>query len=84
MTMENASKARRITIDLTQAAADELEKLRSATGLKISDLFRHALTLLRIYVQAKQKGHDLLIVDPGSGEKTRLEMGIPVKAMAEA
>src|SRR5438876_725186 len=56
-------KGRRVTIDLTPAAASELDRLRNLTGQTTADVFRYALSLFRIYVDAKQRGHELEIVD---------------------
>jgi hypothetical protein len=73
------TKGRRITIDLTPAAVTELDKLRVLTGLTTADLFRYAFTLLRIYVQAKEEGQEVRLVDPkGGGTTTRLELPITV------
>jgi len=74
-------KGRRVTIDLTPAAASELDRLRSLTGLTTADVFRYALSLFRIYVDAKQRGHQLEIVDPsGSDRDIRIELPVPVTA----
>ena len=73
-----ASK-RRITVDLNEVAAAEIERLRKLTGLSTADLFRHSITLLRIYVQAKQDEREIRIVDPkDTQDQARLEMPITV------
>lgn len=76
---ELESKGRRITIDLTRAAADELDKLKRVTGLTTAELFRYAFALLRIYVQAKESGQEVRLVDPkGVITTTRLELPIAI------
>ena len=75
------TKGRRVTIDLTPAATSELDRLRGVTGLTTADVFRYALSLFRIYVDAKQREHELEIVDPsGSNRGTRIELPVPVSA----
>jgi len=65
---------RRITIDLFASAARELDKMKEASGLQASDLFRYAFSLLRIYVQAKGKGQEVRLIDPKDNSvQTRVE-----------
>ena len=76
---ETDSRGRRISVDLTKAAANELDKLKLSTGQTTADLFRFAFTLLRIYVKAKQDGHEVRIIDPNdSTTQTRLELPMEV------
>ncbi|MCI0641333.1 MAG: hypothetical protein L0Y72_29695 [Gemmataceae bacterium] len=78
------TKGRRVTIDLTAAAASEVDRLRALTGLTTADVFRYALSLFRIYVDAKQRGHELQIVDPsGSGRDIRIELPVAVLEVAK-
>jgi hypothetical protein len=75
----NDSKGRRVTIDLTNAAAAEVDRLREITGLTTADVFRYALSLFRIYVDAKQRDQELRIVDPSDSENNmRIELPVPV------
>ncbi len=68
-------RGRRVTVDLTPAAAQELDRLRSVTGLSIAELFRTALSLLRIYVQAQMNHQEIRIVDPkAEAVQTRIEV----------
>jgi hypothetical protein len=77
------AKGRRVTIDLSAAAAQEVDRLRSVTGLTTADLFRYALALVRIYVGAQQRGMELRLVDPAKPDVvTRLEL--PVITCREA
>jgi hypothetical protein len=70
-------------VDLTKAAATELDKLKLVTGQATADLFRFAFTLLRIYVKAKQDGHELRIIDPNDlSTQTRLELPMEVSHSA--
>ena len=72
---EQAQKARRVTIDLTPTAALEVERLRKAMGISTADVFRHALSVLRLFVQSKQQGQEVYLVDPkDTSAKTRIEV----------
>jgi len=54
-----------ITIDLTSAARDEVQRIINATSLKSApEFFRKAMTLLRIHVNAAQGGKEIVIIDP--------------------
>jgi len=75
---EQVEKGRRVTIDLTPAATREVDRLKQLTGLSTADIFRHAITLFRIYVDAKQKGEEIYLVDPREEKRTRLELPISV------
>jgi hypothetical protein len=78
------SKGRRVTIDLTPAAALEVDRLREVTGLTTADVFRYALSLFRIYVDAKRRGHELQIVDlTGNQPDVRIELPVAVAGMAK-
>ncbi|MDB5338840.1 MAG: hypothetical protein JWN70_4459 [Planctomycetaceae bacterium] len=55
---------RRVTIDLTEEASAEIERIRAVTGLTIADIFRHSFTLLRIYLEAKDEGKLMRIFNP--------------------
>ena len=71
------AKGRRVTIDLAPAAAQEVDRLRSLTGLTTADLFRYALALVRIYVGAQQRGMEMRLVDPAKADVvTRLELPV--------
>lgn len=72
---ELGTKPYRISVDLKPAYRDEVARLRTLTGLGTADLFRHALNLLRIYVQAKSQHHEVRIVDTKAPEtQTRIEL----------
>lgn len=66
--MEEAEKkktypeGRRCTIDLTPAAAEEVDRICNIFGLKISDLFRYSLLLMRIYGDAVIDGKQMRLV----------------------
>ena len=80
-TTDPETKGRRVTIDLTPAAAGEVDRLRSITGLTTADVFRYALSLFRIYVDAKQRGHELETVDPtGEDRDKRIELPVSIAA----
>ena len=71
-------KGRRVSVDLSVAAAAEVDRLRATTTLSTADIFRFGLSLFRIYVEAKQSGLHLGIVDPDNNIRTRLELPFPV------
>ena len=85
MALETAStqeaKPRRVTIDLTPAAASEVDRVRTITGLTTADVFRYAFSLFRIYVDAKQRNHELQIVDP-SGDDRAKQIELPISIAA--
>jgi hypothetical protein len=55
-------KSRRYTIDLTPAASAEVDKICDVFGLKIVDLFRYSLLLMRIYTDAVKEGKQMRLV----------------------
>ncbi len=55
-------KGRRCTIDLTPAAAEEVDRICEIFELKISDLFRYSLLLMRIYADATGEGKQMRLV----------------------
>lgn len=61
-------KGRRVTIDLSASAVDELDRIRELTGLTTADLFRNGFSLLRLYIQAKEKGQTFVVA--GSDDPT--------------
>lgn len=72
-------KSRRVSVDLSAPAAAEIDRLRELTGLTSADLFRHSISLLRIYIDARVEGKELRIIDPcDSSEQVRLEFPISV------
>lgn len=74
---EQAS-GRRVTVDLTAAAGAEVKRLQGITGLSTADIFRFALNVFRIYVDARQQGQHVYLIDEGTADKTRLELPITV------
>jgi len=78
-TTERSAKGRRVTIDLTAAAAKEVDRLRHVSGLTTADMFRHALSLFRIYVEAKESGKTLELVDQNEVvPNTRIELPVTI------
>lgn len=67
MTNEGDKKAypdgRRCTVDLTPAAAQEVDRICGMFSLKIADLFRYSLLLMRIYADAVQEGKQMRLVN---------------------
>ena len=61
---QNANeKGRRYTIDLTPAAAAEVARICNMFELKIVDVFRYSLLLMRIYADAVQDGKQMRLVN---------------------
>lgn len=61
---------RRYTIDLTGAAVGEIEKIKEIFSLSAADIFRFALVLIRIYVEARLEKKKIQIVDPNDPQAT--------------
>lgn len=78
MKSDSEGKGRRVTIDLAVAAAQEVDRLREITGLTTADLFRNAMSLFRLYVEARARGHQLCIVDPQNENAIRTRVELPV------
>lgn len=76
--VSNDTKTKRVTIDLTVPASKEVDRLKEVTGLTTADIFRHALTLFRIYVKAKGDDSEVLIVNPSDPNK-RTSIELPVE-----
>jgi len=76
-TTASEKEGKRVTIDLSPAASEELERLRNLTHQTTANIFRTALTLFRLYVKAKAEGKDVVFQDPRQPEKqTQLELPI--------
>ncbi len=77
--MTERAKGRRVSIDLTPPAVQEVDRLRDLTGLTTADIFRHALALFRLYINAKAHGRELIIVDPqDTGFRSQIELPVIV------
>ena len=77
--MTERPKGRRVSIDLTEPATREVDRLRRITGLSTADLFRHALALFRLYVNAKAEGREIAIIDPKQeGYRSQIELPVHV------
>jgi hypothetical protein len=66
MTREKTTPQRgntRAAVDLTPAAATELDRIHDLTGMNTADIFRTGLSLLRIYVNIKRDGGHLCTID---------------------
>ena len=61
---------KRITIDLSESAAAEVDRLCEASGQDVSGLFRAAMSILRIKINAEQIGRQLHVVDPSGEHET--------------
>ena len=77
--MTEKVKGRRVSIDLTPPAVQEVDRLRQLTGLTTADVFRHALAVFRLYINAKVQGRELVIVDPNDAEfRSQIELPVMV------
>lgn len=56
-------KKRRYNIELTPAAAAELDRIRKTGSLKITEVFCYSLMLMKIYVDAKGDGKQMRLVN---------------------
>ena len=74
--MDNAAseKGRRVTIDLTPAAAKELDRLKAITGQSTANTFRYALTLLRDIVDGARAGREIRLVDSATKVVERIKL----------
>lgn len=66
--------SRQLTIDLTDAASDELDRLRALTNLSSADVFRHAFNVFRIVVEEQRQKNAIHL----SGDRL-LELPFDVK-----
>jgi hypothetical protein len=80
MQSQNDAKGRRVTIDLTPAATKEVDRLKIVTGLTTADVFRHAISLFRVYVNAKQRGLNVFTRPQSSNNpETLIEMPVSIQ-----
>jgi hypothetical protein len=79
---DETPKARRVTIDLTPAAATEVDRLRELTDLTTADIFRHALSLFRIYVDAVREGKELELTSKKGGKEPKTRIVLPLQVNA--
>jgi len=80
MTTKSKTNTKRVSLDLPPAIASEIERLRKLTGLTSADLFRHSITLLRIYVDTKLEEKEFRIINPNDlTDQIRLEMPISIE-----
>ena len=78
-------RGRRVTIDLTPAAAEEIDRIADLVGISVPDVFRQSFGLFRLYVNAKVKGKTLAIVDTKDPKVFRqLELHLQIQSRKEA
>lgn len=78
-------KGGRVTIDLTSTAAAEVTRLRAMTGLTTADVFRRALCLFRIYVDAKAAGQEFEIINRDKTKpNTRIDLLLTIQKVGRA
>ena len=73
-----SSKGRRISIDLTAAAAAEVDRLRQMTDLNTADMFRYALHLFRIYVDERARKNVLFFAKEDSPTERPVQIELPL------
>jgi len=85
--MGDEKKGRRVTIDMSPAAASEIDKIVELTGGKTSDLFRQAFSLLHMYVNAILQGKEIMIVNPNRRDeppvKVELVFHTPIASLSK-
>ena len=75
MTESIVTTPRRITIEASPSAALELDRMAKSRGQKIAELFRSAMSLMRISVNAAECGMEIHLVDPtGVKEPVKIEI----------
>lgn len=67
--MVSARSVNRLTVDMSESAVKEIERMRNSTGRSTAELVRIAMSLLRIAVNAKDDGRELHVVDPTGAEE---------------
>ena len=71
-------RGRGVTIDLTPAAAEEIDRIANIVGISVPDVFRQSSSLFRLYVDAKMEGKQLAIVSSKDPKEMRqLELALP-------
>jgi hypothetical protein len=78
---EEAVSSRRLSLDLAPNVSAELDSLSNVTGLKYIDLFRYALSLLVIYVKARQEGKKVFIAAKDDEVVSVIELPLFIKEM---
>ena len=68
----HATTPKRCTIELTPGAKSEVDRIRKTFKLTMSDVFRFALLLMRIYSDTILKRKELHIVDPKDPRVVRI------------
>lgn len=59
-----SSKPIRFTVDLTPAAAKEVNFIKETFSLSSADVFRFGLVFMKIYTENKIQGKEIQVVDP--------------------
>ena len=73
------TKGRRVTIDLTSAAASEVDRLRIVTGLTHGRRIPLRIDSGSYLCRCKAAGHELQIVDPSGNERdVRIELPVQI------
>jgi len=76
MSSEKSRRGRRVTIDLTPAAAEEIDRIAVMVGSTVPEVLRQSFGLFRLYVNAKKEGKVLAVVDPNGGGMRQLELAL--------
>ena len=75
-TMDNKrktiEKGHRYTLDLTPGAAEEVNRICNMFDLKITELFRYSLLLMRIYGDAVVEGKQMRLVSRDNPHEIRV------------
>ena len=74
----NPKRGRRVTIDLSPAATEEIERIAAEVGTSVPAVFRQSFGLFRLYVQAMKAGQRMIIEDPKDvSERRQIELVMP-------
>lgn len=74
----------KIVLEPSDEASQEINRLLEITTMNSkNEIFRHALSLLRIYIKALQDGKELIVTDPDSSlgrhKSNQLVINLPFK-----
>lgn len=62
--MASAATKIRLSLELTPELNDRLDQLAADMGGSKADFLRRALALAEVAIEARKRGHDLVVIDP--------------------
>ena len=73
-----------IAVHLNEAAVANLDDVIERTGLTTANIFRYGLSLIAVYVEAKESDNQMRIVNPEGGSQGQIELGLFVAKKGKA